>query len=391
MKLILISLLCLLMQTGLAQKLFTKIEKTDRAGIKSYLAGTCKYDDLFAVKTGTIRDSSVTFTFSVIEWSAIKNCQPCLEEFIDKRKKLEEHLNVDDELDKCLAHAARNGNMQMLEFLIKNKADVNHLCESCQGQAPIQVALNYNNYDIFFRLLKLGADPTVENFREQNLLHTLTTTYLDSKTHKNIPGITATKSLDVAKIIIDTLINRKVDINKKSREGATVLIYTASANQPQLYDYIKAKGARLNKEDKKEVASLINYAMSYKQNDDVGMVNNNNMFEKVLKDERITLTKELAETPDIDGECMITGAVKTENKAAFKQVMQLKPNLNVKDAEGYSTISWAVANGQTSMSTVLLDNGVKVDKQTLKEAKKVFKADKELLKKFESAPKTEEK
>ena len=375
---------------GHAQKLFNKIEKADGPFVKMYLAGDIKAEELFSVKEGETADSLVKYTFSAIEWSAVMNCQPCLEEFVSGRKKLEAYLDVKDELDKCIAHAVRNDNMQMLDFLVKNKCDIDHECSSCHGQAPIQVALTYNNYKMFFKLLSLGANANVQNFQKQNLLHTLTASYNDTKTHSGIPGINAIKSIDIAKMIIDTLVKRKVNINAKNKLGDTPLIYAAGTNQPELYTYLKSKGAIVNTSDKKEMVTLLSFAMYYRS-EDGSPTTYANMFDKILKEENITLTQELATLDDYDGSYMLISAARADNEKILKVILEFENDVNVTDLESMRAIDWAVENGNPSICTILLNKNAEVDENLIKRAKKIFKGNKELIRKFEKAPKLGQK
>ncbi len=377
-----------LLNGAIAQKLFDKVSKGDNEYVKSYLEKEIKAEDLFAEQNGNSGDSSVTFNFSIVEWAAIKNCQPCLKELVSKKKKLEEHFKMQEELDKCLAHAVRNNNNQMVDFLLKNKVDINHNCEACHGQTPIQVALNYSNYKHFFLLLKNGANPTATNFRGQNLIHTLFAAYEDNLTHSGIQGITATKSLDVAKIVLDTLLARKIDINAKSKEGIVPLMYAAHSNQPALYDYAKQRGATFNSKDQNAVVTMLCNACIYKTNINP-TATNANMFGKICKEENIKVTSELVNTPSLEGDLLLVAASSSDNLKAFKEIMGVTKDVNIDDASKVRPIVWSVIYANPTIANTLLDAGAEVDKETIKQAKKSFKGNKELIKKFETATKVE--
>lgn len=377
-----------LLNGAIAQKLFDKVSKGDYEYVKSYLEKEVKAEDLFSEQKGTSGDSAISYTFSIIEWSAVRNCQPCLKELVSKKKKLEEHFKMQEELDKCLAHAVRNSNTQMVDFLLKNKVDINHNCEACHGQTPIQVALNYNNYKLFFLLLKNGANPNVTNFREQNLIHTLFAAYEDNLTHSGIQGITATKSLDVAKIVLDTLLARKIDINAKSKEGIVPLMYAAHSNQPALYDYAKQRGATFNSKDQKAVITMLCNACTYKTEANP-MATNNNMFGKICKEENIKITTDLVNTPSLEGDLLLVAASSSDNLKAFKEIMEVSKDVNIDDASKIRPIVWSVVYANPAIANTLLDAGAEVDKETIKQAKKAFKGNKDLIKKFETATKVE--
>jgi len=108
-----------------------------------------------------------------------------------------------------------------------------------------------------------------------------------------------------------------------------------------------------------------------------------NLFDYILNEERIVLTKELAESYDLTGIPMLINAAVEENYLVLKKILALKVDVNQTDIEGYTAIECAVNNADALICAELLNNGALVTQDDLNKAKKYFKGDKELLKAFQ--------
>jgi ankyrin repeat protein len=377
-------LICITALSVKGQKLFDIIEKKNVSKLKEYFKKGANANDFGCTKTATVADSIVNYDFSIIEWAATKDCQECLETIIENEKQVNDNLNIERELNKCVSHAVRNNNVKMFEYLIAKGVDITTLCESCHGQSPIQVALVYGNYDMFYRLLKLGAKTDELNIRKQNLIHILLINFEDNRKYPDAQGNLTIPAVDVAKGVLDTLLKRKVSVDDKSTDDVIAWMYAAVTNEPVLYDMVKKYRRPYDNKDLSIACKLIEFSIYYGGGEKAVY---NNMFDKVVAEEGIELTKDMIDRNDLYGgsEVLITYTADMDNEIVFEKLMKYNPNIEAVDSKGNDAMWYALENENPKICSLLLDAGITISEKDYKFAAKAFKNEKALVEKFKKA------
>lgn len=366
------------------QKLFDLIEKKNVSKLKEYFKKGANANDFWVTKSAKVADSTVNYDFSIIEWSATKDCQECLEVIVANEDQIKDNLNLERELNKCVSHAVRNNNVKMFEFLVAKGVDITTLCESCHGQSPIQVALVYGNYDMFYRLLKLGARTDELNIRKQNLIHILLINFTDNRKYPDALGNLTIPAVEVAKGVLDTLLKRKVSVDDKSADDVIAWMYAAVTNEPVLYDMVKKSRNSYDNKDLSIACKLIEFSIYYGGGENAIY---HNMFDKVITEEGIELTKDIIDRSDLYGgsELLITYTADMDNEIVFEKLMKYNPNIEAVDSKGNDAMWYALENENSKICSLLLDAGITVSEKDYKFAAKAFKNDKVLIEKFKKA------
>lgn len=366
------------------QKLFDLIEKKNVSKLKEYFSKPLNENDFYTTKSAAVGDSTISYTFSILEWAAVKDCQECLELIVANDNKIKDNIKLNQELNKCISHSVRNNNIKMFEYLVSKGADINTLCESCHGQSPIQVALVYGNYDIFYRLLKLGARTDELNIRKQNLIHILLINYDNDKMYSDAGGNLTVTAVEKAKGVLDTLLKRNISVNDKTVDGIYAWMYAATTNQPVLYDMVSKHKLPYDKSDVSIACKLIDFSIYYRTSEKSVY---NNMFDKVIKEEAIVLTADMIDRSDAcgTGELWITYAADMDNEIVFEKLMKYNPNIEAVDSKGKDAMWYALENENPKICSLLLDAGITVSEKDYKFAAKAFKNDKVLVEKFKKA------
>lgn len=381
---LLVLIICATALSVKGQKLFDLIEKKNVSKLKEYFKKGANANDFGCTKSATVGDSIVNYDFSIIEWAATKDCQECLEVIFANEDQVKDNLNLERELNKCVSHAVKNNNVKMFEYLVSKGVDVTTLCESCHGQSPIQVALVYGNYDMFYRLLKLGAKTHELNIRKQNLIHILLINFEDNRKYPDAQGNLTLPAVDVAKGVLDTLIKRKVSVDDKSNDDVIAWMYAAVTNEPVLYDIVKKYRKPFDNKDLNIACKLIEFSIYYGGGENAVY---NNMFDKVTTEEGIELTTDLIDRSDLYGgsELLITYTADMGNEIVFEKLMKYKPNIEAVDSKGNNAMWYALENENAKICSLLLDAGITISEKDYKFAAKAFKNDKVLVEKFKKA------
>ena len=132
----------------------------------------------------------------------------------------------------ALSLAARNGNLQILSYLLKNGAD--YRIKDCQGNTPMHYAAAYGFAECLSELNKAGCDYNFYNIQ-----------------HLTPLGVAWVKNhYSIVKVILSF---PDTDVNFKDNEGKTLLIYSLIKFKLESWDYIKylveKKNAIVTEED----------------------------------------------------------------------------------------------------------------------------------------------
>lgn len=123
---------------------------------------------------------------------------------------------------KPISLATLQGNKEIAELLIKNGADIN------AGKA-LNIAAREGNKEIAELLIKNGAD-------------------IDAKARKNLWGRRETPLMSACKMgrkeIVDLLIKKGANVNGKDEYGETALMYAAKGGHTEIINLLKSAGAK---------------------------------------------------------------------------------------------------------------------------------------------------
>lgn len=125
----------------------------------------------------------------------------------------------------ALQLAARDGNLEIMEILIDNGADVN-LGESWLKIAPLHVAARNGNIAMLKLLIENGADMNIENHTGAKPIH-----YAARAGHSDV---------------VDLLLAKGVDVNSRDAEDYTPLHNSTYNGHMDLTKLLLANGADVN-------------------------------------------------------------------------------------------------------------------------------------------------
>ncbi len=88
-------------------------------------------------------------------------CLYCDADYVLKTSDFIDYTQKDMANQNAMFYAIRNKDIQVLDVLAELGVDLNWI--SINGESPLGIAMRYEYFDVFCRLLELGADPTLEN------------------------------------------------------------------------------------------------------------------------------------------------------------------------------------------------------------------------------------
>ena len=145
---------------------------------------------------------------------------------------LEEHLkeisrpiiNATDSFGKTpLLYASRRGDLEAVNSLIQNGADVN--ISDSMRRSPLHMAARSRSVPIIKSLMDSGADPNAANFLNESAAHYAC--YEENSV-----------------LLVQRLLDAKSDVNMRSKYGRTMLDIAAQFGNPALVKYLIKSGAK---------------------------------------------------------------------------------------------------------------------------------------------------
>lgn len=185
------------------------------------------------------------------------------------------------------------------------------------GISPLVYVYEHDQYNLFKKLLEKGCNPDILLMRTAKhripFLHYVATTY--GTEEERIPYIKA-------------LLAKKVDINQLDSLGYSVLEAVIARNYPDIAKVLIDSGADLQKPNKKGFTAVLTAITNSRIE----------IFKYMMENEEIDINKETG----ADQLSPLKIAVISGNKAMLEEVLQCKPNLDQKDAEGNTPLHYAV-------------------------------------------------
>ncbi len=249
--------------------------------------------------------------------------------------------SVDDMGNGIFNYAAKRGNIAFMKYLIEKKVSYQHLnhqggnamifaCEGTRGHS--------NAVEVFKYLEELGISPNVTTKNGQTPLHVL-----------------GSRSKDVT--VMDYFIDKGIDINKRDKNGKSVLTHAVARNSNEIVQFLIQKGADVSVKDKKG-NNLAHYLLnSYSPRN----IENFNKKYKLLAKKGLDLT-----TPQENGNTLFHLALDKKNIDLLKTIKALDIDVNAKNKEGITPLHKAamIANDDSILKYLLsigADKTIKTD------------------------------
>ncbi|XP_069793677.1 2-5A-dependent ribonuclease-like [Narcine bancroftii] len=270
-----------------------------------------------------------------------------------------------DDIGTPLFLAAGQGHEQIVEFLLKNKANINFKTE-LHGWSPLHSAIQANHENVVRLLLDYGADPHIR------------------KENGATPFISAAINGNVS--LLQVFLNRGADVNEADANGFTAFMEAAEHNNEDALRFLFEHNADVNKrrevpDAKRKVGRGGKTAlMSAVENDceniinilfdemhpDVNIVDNlgrtalffalkkcNKRIVKLLLDHEANVNFR-----DNNQETPLSTAMKTTSPDSeiVEMLIKHKAKLNVADQDGRTPLMLAIKSGLTKVAELLLDD-----------------------------------
>ena len=173
---------------------------------------------------------------------------------VQEQKIAEEESMAATEINKELAWAAQQDDVEKVKALIVSGADVNSRSDG--SHTPLMLAVYYGHYEVAKILIEAGADVNAAHSPDHTVLfHALETPrlraegiqlLLDAGVNLNHTPLTWAIRYRVVTEIVAMLIEAGADVNERSKSGATVLILAVNSSRNQLVDILLRSGAEIN-------------------------------------------------------------------------------------------------------------------------------------------------
>ena len=385
MKIFVVTFFCLLMNisNSYSQKIFDRIRNDDVKFLKKFLNKPISSETIYKklYYYDKTKDTTYVHSASIVEYAALKNAINCFKLLVENKEQIEKFVDFEYDMNVGLAWSIYNESKDIFKLTQDNGADVNYHCEICHFKNTGMLALHFLKYDFFLELLAKDYDLNSTDKFGNNLFHSLFYGISWSAKEDNY-----LMSLDKATKLIDLFLKRGVDINLKNKYGVSPIMISASINNQRFYKHVKELSNSINRSDTLEIITLLKYSLQYPK-----FLNEkstyNDLFDKIIIDEKIVLSKEMIDKADLDNEYLLLESVKEDNYFVFQKLLKYKPNVNIENEFGEKSIYLAVIRREIDFCNELLDNGAEVDKKIISMAKINFPNSVDLIKKFKKAPK----
>ncbi|XP_076285931.1 transient receptor potential cation channel subfamily A member 1-like [Lasioglossum baleicum] len=299
---------------------------------------------------------------------------------------------------KILITSVVNGNLEIVEDLLKNGADVNMLDYKVYfgGISLLQRAVNEKQVQMAKLLINYGANVNVKNIRgetpivnaiqnrDTKMIELLLTNGADIKED---PEVVCTAVMCGNLELVEDLLKNGTDVNMLNGNiyyRNSLLHRAVNEKQVQMAKLLINYGANVNVKDTREETPIVNAI----QNRDTKMIellltNGADIKEDpkvvctAVRCRNLELVEDLLKNgADINaldnmyfGNSFLHMAVKTKQVQMVKLLINYGANVNVKDSQGETPIVNAIQNRDKKMIELLLTNGVDI-----KEDPKVLRA-----------------
>ena len=291
--------------------------------------------------------------------------------------------------ENALFDAVRNNNYESCLFLIENKININK--QNRLRQTPLLLACykGIEALDMILLLLHKGANPTIKNELNQDVLEILNQLVLHSRGHKTIKNgfllMYLNESGQYLRVLKEVLENSKYNVKKLDSLHQPLFFNAILFGDYELFKLYMVNGFDINQTNKKGLNIFyvyVNFAFTInryfdtfrsmlirliQEKVDIGNTDDNgkNIFSKVIKEntndklyeDLLDVCRFKYDSQDIQGRTFMHYAVLNKNLAIVKMIY-LKDNevINISDNYGILPITYAAVMGYFDIVEYILSN-----------------------------------
>jgi ankyrin repeat protein len=278
-------------------------------------------------------------------------------EMVNSLLKKGADINIKDNQDRSPMHlAASNGKTDMVWLLADNKAKIDQVDKS--GATPLHSSAKNGHKDIVEFLASNGANVNIQDNQKTSPMHfaassgniNMINSLLQKGADINIQDgngqspmhfAASNGKTDMVKFFLD----KGVDINIQDGNGLSPMHWAAWHGNKDMVNSLLAKGADVNIKDNRERSPMHAAA----ENGKTDMV-------QFFLDKGVDINIQ-----DGNGLSPMHWAAWHGNKDMVNSLLQKGANINIKDRNGQSPMHWAASNGKTDMVKFFLDKGVDIN------------------------------
>ena len=351
-------------------ELFAAATKGDLKAVQSALkwANDNRFDESWT--QGGVSDRASGFTHHDTQFDNMF-------EYIDSR---------DGKGKSALMLAAGNGHTEIVELLVRNKADVN--ARDYDMLTPLMHAAQNGHVEIVKLLIRKKADVNARSKEGSTAWmyavasgHTGCAESLSqSGTDLNAEDMTALMGLAVSKgnaEIVKWLIQTGADVNRQLKSGGTVLMHAVGGNHVEIVDQLIQAGADVNAKDKNGLTALL---LSIKKDTRIvdmliragADVNEKNkdgstalklaaLFGQTEVVKLLIQAGADVNAKDNRGVTALLFATMKRHREIVKLLIQAGADVNATESHGLMALNFAAANGYQEIIDMLIQAGADVE------------------------------
>ncbi len=274
--------------------------------------------------------------------------------------------SVDADGNNAIFYAARNGNENIINQLIKKKISpkaINKKGQNLMFAAAEGARMKTNTLDFFAFIEKLGINPNQKDNEGLTPLFTL------ASRHKEVPVLTyfiekgndvnqkdkqgntplMNASLRNTLDVVSLLTDKTTDINAINQQGYSALTQAVSGNTPDVVNFLLKKGADLNVKDNEGNTLVYHLLKSYNPRE----TKNFDEKWKILVENGLNFAQNQA-----NGNNIYHLAVEKENLNLMQKIASNTNNINAKNNDGLTPLhKAAMTSKDLKIIDFLIKNG----------------------------------
>ncbi|MCF7793036.1 MAG: ankyrin repeat domain-containing protein [Candidatus Cloacimonetes bacterium] len=215
-------------------------------------------------------------------------------------------------------------NMDIVDLLLKNNADVNYQNPATKIDA-LNMSLRHRDLSLIKKLVKNGANINAQNDRKETALH------IAVRSNSNE--------------ISEYLINAGVDLNLVDDNDKTALVTAIESNNKEIADLILAKGAEFP-EDKQEINKLLHISLAN------GQIN----ISKAL----ISKCTDFDDKDEI-ARSFLHNAVIGGDFVSAKKLVEKGADINVVDSLSKTALHYSIMHNNKKLTKLLIDEDTDIN------------------------------
>ena len=257
-------------------------------------------------------------------------------------------LNTPDERDfTMLMHAADLGHLAMVQVLIEAKVDLN--LQNKRGDTALMWASSSGHSVIVRELIKAGANPNIRSIGHRTALFRVS-----GRSTRSTCMPTVMVESDERRLIVQNLIEAKVDLNLQDEEGDTALMWASCYGHSVIVRELIKAGANPNIRNIQHRTALFEVSNFYEFKFDV---------DRRLILQNLVEAKAEVNIKDAKDETALLCAIYHGYSDIVHKLVEAKADVNIKDAKGHTALFRAVRLGWKVIAQKLIEAGAELEFQ----------------------------